>query len=101
MADNMNKDYNVEEEELGTIVLTDEETGEEIELEVLAFCNIDDKDYYAVAPVNEETDEYIILKCTVDGEDAVFETIDDDDEFDKVADQFDDMFFNEINYDEN
>ena len=99
MADNMDKEYSVEEEELGTISLIDEETGEEIEFELLAYCNIDDVDYCAVAPVGEDTDEYTILKYSVDGENTTFETIDDDDEFEKVAEQFDDMFFSDINYD--
>ena len=100
MADNKDRDYDVEKEDLGTITLVDEETGEEIEFELIAYCNIDDVDYCAVAPAGEETDEYTILRYTADGENTTFETIDDDEEFDKVAEQFDDMFFGEINYDE-
>lgn len=41
----------------------------------------------------EESDEYVILKCSTDenGED-VLETIEDDDEFERIADIFDDEF---------
>ena len=48
----------------------------------------------------EESEEYVILKCGVDenGED-VLETIEDDDEFDRIADIFDDEF-SDIFYDE-
>ncbi len=55
-------------------------------------------------PVNEdgeeESSEYVILKCSVDenGED-ILETIEDDDEFDEIADIFDDEF-SDILYDE-
>jgi len=100
MAEN-NNIPEIEEEELGSIKLTDEETGEEIEFEVLARCVIDDNLYFALVPANEDTDEYVILRATEDGDDMLFETIEDDDEFDKVEDQFNDMLFNEVDYDEN
>ena len=60
--------------------------------------------YKALIPVNEdgeeESSEYVILKCAVDenGED-ILETIEDDDEFDRIADIFDDEF-SDIFYDE-
>ena len=48
----------------------------------------------------ETSEEYVILKLTKDenGEDLL-ETIDDDDEFDRIADIFDDEF-SDILYDE-
>ena len=82
------------------ITLTDEETGEEIAFELYARCTIDDNLYFALVPANEESDEYVILKATVDGEDMLFETIEDDDEFEKVEDYFNDLLFNEVDYDE-
>ena len=63
--------------------------------------------YYAVIPVEnlvQEEDgfcEYVILKEEVDesGELSLV-SVDDDDEFDDIADCFDDMFSEEIDYDE-
>ena len=89
------------EEELDNVItLTDEETGEEKDFELYARCTIDDNLYFALVPVDDEGDEYVILRATVDGDDMVFETIDDDDEFEKVEDYFNDLLFNEVDYDE-
>jgi len=94
---------NIEEtEEMdNVIVLTDEETGEEKPFELIARATIDDVLYFALFPVEDEGDEYVILKATVDGEDMLFETIEDDDEFEKVEDYFNDLLFSEVDYDEN
>ena len=82
------------------IVLVDEETGEEKAFEVLDRAEIDGNLYFALVDANEESDEYYILKATIDGEDILFETVDDDDEFDKVEDYFNDALFSEVDYDE-
>ena len=96
----MNENVNVEElEEPFIITLTDEETGEDKEFELLAQATIDEKVYYALVPANEESDEYAILRVTEDGEDLILESIDDDDEFAKAEDYFNDLFFNEVDYD--
>ena len=101
----MEKNINEEEvDELGDIVytLTDEETGEELDFQLIARATIDDVLYFALVPADdEECEEYVILRVTEDGEDLVLESIDDDDEFDKVEDYFNDLLFNEIEYDEN
>ncbi len=83
------------------ITLTDEETGEEKDFEIYARATIDDRLYFALVPVEDDGEEYVILKATVDGEDLLFETVDDDDEFDKVEDYFNDLLFSEVDYDEN
>ena len=90
-----------EELEENIITLTDEETGEEKDFELYARCTIDEKLYFALVPVDDDGDEYVILRATVDGDDMIFETIDDDEEFEKVEDYFNDLLFNEIDYDEN
>lgn len=93
----------LEDEELDSniITLTDEETGEEVDFEVYARATIDDKDYFALVPCTEEPDEYVILRATIDGEDILFESIVDDEEFEKVEDYFNDLLFSEVDYDEN
>ena len=78
--------------------LTDEE-GNEIEFELIGSGEVDGVMYYAMIPVEEAEDEdrdvfeYVILKSEVDenGDESLF-TIDDDEEFDRIADFFDDMF---------
>ena len=84
--------------------LTDEE-GNESEFELIASQEIDGVTYVALVPYVEENkdaeeQEYVVLKLEADenGEDLLV-TIDDDDEFEKVAEIFEDMLFDEIDYD--
>ncbi len=101
MAD-MEKNINEEVEELEEMVytLTDEETGEELDFQLIARATIDEKLYFALIPANdEECEEYVILRVTEDGEDLLLESIDDDDEFDKVEDYFNDLLFSDADYD--
>ena len=99
-------DANNNEREFYT--LTDEE-GNEIEFELIGSAEIKGTVYYAMIPADaaekaQESDngfcEYVILRAEKDenGEDTLV-TIDDDEEFDDVADYFDDMFSEEIDYD--
>lgn len=104
MNDNMNKDLELTEEEALFCTLTDED-GREIDFEVIGEAELDGTLYYAMQPVGDEEAEdgvieYVLLKKDVDenGED-VFLTIDDEAEFDKVANYFDDMFDDEADYD--
>ena len=85
----------------GVIPLTDIESGEEKNFEVRARCTVDDVHYYALLPMDEKSDEYIILKAYEENGEVIFETIDADDEFEKMEDYFNDLLFNEVNYDEN
>ncbi|MBE6618113.1 MAG: DUF1292 domain-containing protein [Ruminococcaceae bacterium] len=84
--------------------LTDDD-GNELHFALLGTLEHEGAVYKALVPVNEkgeeESDEYVILKYGVDenGEE-ILETIEDDDEFDRIADIFDDEF-SDIFYDEN
>ncbi len=105
MADNKNieKDVEVTEEEALVITLTDED-GKEIEFEVIGDAEIDGTVYYAMMPTDnasaeEDVFEYVLLKkVEEDGED-MFVTLDDEEEFEKVANFFDEMFDSEVDYD--
>ncbi|MCQ2430413.1 MAG: DUF1292 domain-containing protein [Clostridia bacterium] len=84
--------------------LTDEE-GNELQFEVIGSAEIKGVTYYAMIPVDDQPEdaeycEYVILKQEKDedGEDILV-TVDDDDEFDDVADYFDDMLSDEADYD--
>ena len=82
--------------------LTDEE-GNEYDFALLATLEHEGAEYKALVPVDENGeesgDEYVVLKCGVDenGE-PILESIDDDDEYDRIADIFDDEFA-DIDYD--
>lgn len=100
MADIEKNTNNEEFEEASVFTLTDEETGEELDFELLARAVIDDVLYFALVPADDEdAEEYVILRVTEDGDDLVFESIDDDDEFEKVEEYFNDLLFNEVDYD--
>ena len=102
MADEMNKNPENEElEEVEVYTLTDED-GNESEFELIGECEIDGKTYCALTELDDEgnqvSDEYVILRLEdEDGEDILV-SIDDDEEFDRVADFFDDQFA-DIDYD--
>lgn len=102
MAD-IEKNNNVPEEELeeNLVTLIDEETGEELSFIVIDEATLDGKLYWALVPADvEEPEEYIILSVTQQGEDVIFETVDNEEEADKVEDFFNDRFFGEVDYDE-
>ncbi len=84
--------------------MTDED-GNEVSFRFAGSCEYKGAEYFAVIPVDDNNGdsaeiEYTILKKEKDddGED-LFVTIDDDDEFDAVADIFEDELFSEIDYD--
>ncbi len=83
------------------VTLTDLESGEEVEFEIYAKETIDDQVYYAMLRADKSEEEYVILKASEDGDDLLFETVDDDEEFEKVEAYFNDLLFGEVNYDEN
>lgn len=73
-----------------TIVLIDE-AGVEHEFEVEAFLDVDEQRYAILVPQSEEfVDEAVIMRFgrDEDGEEVLFD-IDDDEEWEKVADAYD------------
>ena len=82
--------------------LVDEE-GVEREFELIGAAELDGNQYYAFIPAeddpNKEFCEYTILKIVVEDGEETLVSIDDDTEFDKVADYFDELFASEIDYD--
>ena len=98
ILDNNNEEYDPE-----IYTLTDED-GNELFFALLGTLEHEGSVYKALIPVDEngeeESDEYVILKCSTDenGED-VLETIEDDDEVEKIAEIFDDEL-SDILYDD-
>lgn len=92
-AKNENNEYDV-------FTLTDED-GNESQFELLGNLELDGNKYVALIPFEGEDDEYVILKISTDESgNEILLTIDDDDEFDRVADAFEDSFMGEFDLDE-
>ena len=93
MEENMSNEY---------YTLTDEE-GNEIEFELIGQCEYEGTTYYAMIPTDADDSgdvyEYTILKSVMEDGEEMLVSIDDDEEFDNVADYFDDLFSQEIDYD--
>ena len=97
------KKNEMQEVEVEIYTLQDEE-GNEHEFELIATCEKNGNKYYAMIPAAEseredEFCEYVILKSVTENGEESLVTVDDDDEFDDVADYFDDLFSEEIDYD--
>jgi uncharacterized protein YrzB (UPF0473 family) len=101
MADEKNMIPDEEMEEIEYYTLTDED-GNESQFELIGEAEIDGVTYYALTELDEEgnqvSDEYVVLRLESEGDEDVLVSIDDDDEFEKVADYFDDEF-SDIDYD--
>lgn len=69
------------------IIETVDENGNKISFEVLDIVTVDDIEYALLLPENsdEEENEVLIMRLKQDGNEYSFETIEDDDEFNKVA----------------
>lgn len=98
MAENMAENF--EELDGETCFLIDED-GNENPFEIIGRLEIDGCEYIAFMPIESDECEYVILKKERDenGED-VYATIDDDDEFEKVAEAFEDEIFSDLDLDE-
>ena len=100
---NNNMNVNNEEEMINIFTLTDED-GNDVDFEIIGEYEKDGQRYFAMIPVeddNADSDvcEYVILKLAKDGDEDVLVSVDDDDELDDIADYFDDLFSQEIDYD--
>ena len=102
---NENKNQNEILEEEGEKILLTDENGVESEFELIGSAELNGNQYFACVPSDSKDSEYleyVILKLIIDedGEEMLV-TIDDDDEFEDVADYFDDALADEIDLDAN
>lgn len=100
MADfeNLNSE---EEMDLGIITLTLDDDSE-VDCAILAIFPVNGKDYIALLPLDEEEDDEVLIYRFIDkgdDEDPEIENIEDDDEYDAVADAFDELL-DEMEFDE-
>jgi uncharacterized protein YrzB (UPF0473 family) len=97
------------EDERDDIVVLIGDDGEEVEFEHLDTIELDNNEYVVLLPVDgqdeeedeDEVDEVIILKVehSDDGEDA-FVTVDDEDELNRVFEEFQSRMEDEYDFDE-
>ena len=79
------------------VTLTDEE-GNEYEFEILKEIEIDGTTYVALLPADDDDDEddesedIYLVRIAYDGDDELYEVIEDDAEYDKVAAVFEKAF---------
>jgi len=88
-----------EEEERQLIETVDEE-GNVINFELFDIVEFEEKEYALLLPAEDQSDddEVVLMRLTKDGEDYLFEAIDDDDEFGRVAEYIENL---ELEEDEN
>lgn len=71
------------------IITTIDEDGNEINLKLCDIVIVDDQEYALLLPEDadedEEDEEIVLMRLRHENDEYVFETIDDDDEFDLVA----------------
>jgi uncharacterized protein YrzB (UPF0473 family) len=74
------------------IIETVDENGNVVKFELYDIVEVDEKEYALLLPADEEdADEVVLMRITKDGEEYLFETIEDDAEFDKVAEYVENM----------
>lgn len=70
------------------LIETVDENGNVITFELFDIVEVEEQEYALLLPTDSEAgedDEIVLMRLTKDGEDYIFETIDDDAEFEKVA----------------
>lgn len=71
------------------IIKTVDENGKEVELKLLDIVTVDNNDYALLLPANEDENneeaEVVLMRMKKEDREYIFETIEDDDEFNEVA----------------
>ncbi len=76
------------------IVETVDEDGNVINFKLFDIIEFENKEYALLLPVEseeDEDDELVIMRLVKDEEEYSFETIDDDDEFDRVSEYLEEL----------
>lgn len=74
------------------IIETVDENGNVVKFELFDIVEVDEKEYALLLPTDEDdADEVVLMRISKDGEEYLFETIDDDEEFEKVAEYVENM----------
>ncbi len=91
---------NIPEEEEASIIVLEDDLGNEVEFEYLDVIEYEGVEYLYLIPANEEDgDEVVILKITsVDDETEMFEGIEDEELLETLFDMFKNKWKDEFNF---
>ena len=75
------------------LIETMDEQGNIIKFELYDIVEVDEQEYALLLPAEREEDdeELVLMRLSKDGEDYIFESIDNDEEFNKVAEYVESM----------
>ena len=76
------------------LIETFDEDGNKVSFELLDIVTVDDVDYALLLPAGEKNDEegeILVMRVHKDGEDYSFEVIEDDDEFNRIAEYIEEL----------
>lgn len=74
------------------IIETIDDEGKVVNFELFDIIDFEDQEYALLLPVeDEENDEVVLMRLSKDGEDYLFEAIEDDEEFEKVSEYIENM----------
>ncbi len=82
-------------EEMNILTLTDSETMEKVELEIIEDLTIEGNHYLILSPLEEEEEAYV-YKVIGEGATASYEMVEDEEEFNKVVSEYDKIFEEEM-----
>lgn len=85
-----NEKENAEERQL---IETIDEEGNVIKFELFDVVEFEDNEYALLLPEeqDEDDDEIVLMRLSKDGEDYLFEAIEDDEEFDRVSEYIENL----------
>lgn len=84
------------ENEMDNMITLLDDEGNEVECEVIDLFEFDEQEYVVLLPVDEE-DPYILRVDKEEDGSEVFAVIEDDEEFEKVAEAYDELLGEEEN----
>ena len=76
------------------IIETVTEDGEKVKFEIFEIIEFEEKEYALLTPVESdetEEDDLVLMRLLQEDDEYVFETIDDDDEFDRVSEYLEEL----------
>lgn len=86
-------------EDLETVVFRDE-NGDEVEFQVLDYIEVNGQEYVIVAMPDDDDEAFILRVETGDDGTETYVTIEDDDEWDTVAEAYEELLEQEDEWDE-